>query len=170
MAIIKINTGKVANNKKGDTLRNTAIKINRNDANLLVNIQNESQYLDDALVDVAKTNVRNKFTGNIIYSNYSVLTGTTVTPSFTDTAPDFHITDTGDITLNNPSNIISGKNQKGLIISEGKIKSSGDMWSFGKTGSTHVLGVSSDDNYATYVYRYIQVSDSFILISLLAGY
>jgi len=170
MAIIKINTGNVANNKKGDTLRNAALKINRNSANLLSNIEDESEFLDDALIDVAKTNVRNKFTGNIIYTGYSILTGTSVTPSFTDTTPDFHITDTGNITLNNPVNIISGKNQKGLIISDGKIKDAGDFWSFGKTGETHILGSSGSDLYTTYVYRYIQVSDTLILISLLAGY
>ena len=161
MSIIQINTGLAADNNQGDTLRNASIKINRNDFNLDAAIQNEGLYLTDALAEVAKVNVRNTFTGNIIYENYTVLPGTSVTPAFTNTTPDFHFTDEGDITLNNPLDIGAGKNQKGIIISEGKIVSFGSMWK---------PGVDSGITHNTYVYRYVQVNEALILISLMAGY
>lgn len=169
MAFSEIALGVTDDDRKGDTLRTAAIKINGNDTHLTDKIAKEVIDRTEAVATCAKTNARNLFTGNIIHG-YIEYSSPSVSPAFCSTSPYFWLSSITDITLGNPTGLTAGKNQKGFIVATSKITSVGSTWKHATTGAGESIGVYSGIEHTIYVYRYVQLNTSIVFISLLAGY
>lgn len=175
MPTTDISTGKVLDDGLGDALKIGGDIVNFNDSLILQKIADEKINTDNDLEIVARTNLRNKFSGNIMFQDYQQISDAVANLTFVTGSPDFYLTNTGDITLNNPLDVVNNKIQRGIIVSVGQIMSVGAYWRYGnvspETGISIPIGVSDTDStsYAYYVYMYAQLNTTNVMLSFLGG-
>lgn len=165
--MIRVKLGQVDNDNLGSSLRTASIINNYNDEVLQQKTILESTNRTLNIADCAKTNARNVMTGNMVYTDYITNANASATVNFVGTSANFHLTSEADITLNNPTGVISNLCQSGLIVAEAPITSTGSMWKSG--GGTAIIGVPDGFTYDTYSYMYIQVNSTMILLSFIGG-
>ena len=165
-SITNIDLGVVDNDNLGDSIRIGFFETNKNDAFLQNKTTDESTSKTADFVTCAKINVRNEFSANILYDGYLTYSSASATPVFIGGSPNFHLTSETAITLNNPTGMVAGKTQRGMIVAEAEITVAGTYWK--NSGGTN-LGVPDGKTYDTYVYTYIQISETLLILSFLAG-
>lgn len=165
--MIPIKLGKIDNDNLGSSLRTGFTINNNNDAVIQDKITLESTNRALNIAECAKTTSRNVMTANMLYSDYEVNANASATVAFISTSANFHLTSEADITLNNPTGLVAGNCQKGLIVAEAPIVATGSFWK--SAGGTTIIGVPDGFTYDTYSYSYIQIDETTILLSFMGG-
>ena len=165
--MIKVNLGIVDDDNLGASLRTASIINNNNDAVL----QNKTSLATSnrvlSVAECAKTNSRNVSTGNMLYDNYTIDSGPNTAIAFVSASANYHLTSETTINLNNPTGVVAGKTQRGVIIAESPIMTAGSMWKY--AGGTTIIGVPEGSTYDTYIYEYLQIDENIILLSFTGG-
>lgn len=165
--MIQVKLGIVDNDNLGSSLRTASVINNYNDSVIQDKTTSESTNRVSDIANCAKTNVRNVMGSNMIYADYITNSNASATIAFVSTSANFHLTSEADITLNNPTGVVAGSCQKGIIVAEAPIITTGSMWK--SAGGTTIIGVTDGLTYDTYSYMYIQIDENIILLSFIGG-
>lgn len=165
--MIQVKLGTVDNDKLGSSLRTASIINNYNDYIIQGKTTLETSNRILGVAECAKTNARNVMTGNMLYSDYITNANASATVAFVSTSANFHLTSETDITLTNPTGLVAGKCQKGIIVAEAPIVTVGTFWKH--AGGTTNIGVPDGFTYDTYSYMYTQINETIILLSFIGG-
>lgn len=101
-----------------DNLKQAGVKINNNKSFLDSEIEAEKSNRAIATSECIKLNANTKLTGVILYGATHTDSNSTVTPNFNSGSPNFYYSNTGTLTINNPTDIQSGEIQEGFIVTK----------------------------------------------------
>ena len=106
-------------------------------------------------------------TGNMVYDDYIINSNASATVVFRSTSANYHLTSEANITLNDPTGVVAGSCQSGIIVAEAPILLTGTMWKH--AGGLTIIGVPEGFIYDTYSYMYVQIDENTILLSFIGG-
>lgn len=141
-----------------DNLKQAGAKINNNKDFLDDKIETEKTDRVTATNDCIKLNSNTELTGVSLYGATHVDATTSLTPDFNSGSPNFYYTNTGAITINNPTNIQTGEIQEGFIVT----KSSDITW-----GSYFKFADDTMVPAGYYWFNYYVITDTSIAVILI---